>query len=159
MKRILQFILALLVTSALYAQPSLGAKAPDFTLPDANGKNISLSSLKGKVVMIDFWASWCRPCRQSNKQIQPLYEQYQSKGFEVLGVSLDDRKSAWLQAVKQDKIKWLQVIDPNATRGSRLLQVWNIQFIPSTFLLDKNGVLLAMNPDKDELKAWLKKLL
>lgn len=141
------------------AQPTIGSKAPDFALPDAAGKNISLSSLKGKVVLLDFWASWCRPCRVSNRQLQPVYDKYKGKGFEVLGVSVDERKTAWTNAVRQDKIEWLQVIDPMAVRGSRILQVWNVRFIPSTFLLDTKGTVLAVNPQKEELEAWLQKLL
>ncbi|WP_207492584.1 TlpA family protein disulfide reductase [Aridibaculum aurantiacum] len=159
MRKLILLLLTATIHFTVIAQPPVGAKAPEFTLADANGKNISLASLKGKVVMVDFWASWCRPCRQSNKELLPVYEKFRSRGFEVLGVSVDERKGAWINAVKQDKIKWLQVLDPEASRGSRLMQVYNVQFIPSTFLLDKHGVVVAVNPGREELEGWLKKLL
>lgn len=159
MKKLLFAFFTLLIAASLQAQPPVGAKAPNFSLPDADGKSISLSSLKGKVVLLDFWASWCRPCRVSNKELLPVYDKYKAKNFEILGVSVDERKGAWINAVKSDKITWLQVLDPEAARGSKVMQTWNIQFIPSTFLLDKNGVVVAIGPGKEELESWLKKLL
>ena len=96
---------ALLLTNiAVFAQPKVGTITPEIALPDANGQTISLSSLKGKVVLLDFWASWCGPCRRSNKETLSLYEQYKDKGFEILGVSIDENKEAWQKAVAQDKM-------------------------------------------------------
>ncbi len=86
-------------------------------LPTAKGDSITLASLKGKVILLDFWASWCGPCRSSNKKLVKLYEKYKSQGFEIFGVSLDEEKKDWEKAIAKDKISWLQVIDP---RGS-----WN----------------------------------
>ncbi|WP_018616499.1 TlpA family protein disulfide reductase [Segetibacter koreensis] len=147
------------ISASVYSQPPIGSKAPDISLPDANGQVIKLSSLQGKVVLLDFWASWCGPCRRSNGHTLAVYNQYKDKGFEVYGVSIDENKRAWENAVKQDKINWLQVIDTKAGYGNELTQTWNLQYIPSTFLIDKQGKIVAASPEKDELEKWLKKLL
>lgn len=159
MRQILAAIVFVLVATALHSQPRLGSKAPDISLPDAEGKVIKLSSLQGKIVLLDFWASWCGPCRKSNRQMTDLYDQYKNKGFEVYGVSIDDNKQAWANAIQQDKMKWLQVIDTRAATGNELTQTWNLQYIPSAFLIDKEGKIAAIAPEKDELEKWLKKLL
>ncbi len=88
-----------------------------------------------------------------------LYNQYKDKGFEVYGVSIDESKEAWANAIHQDKMKWMQVIDTRAGSGNELTQTWNLQYIPSAFLLDKEGKIVAVAPEKDELEKWLKKLL
>ncbi len=157
-----QFFIALssiLISAAVYSQPATGSKAPDISLPDANGQIIKLSSLEGKVVLLDFWASWCGPCRRSNGHTLSVYNQYKDKGFEVYGVSIDESKEAWANAVRQDKATWLQVIDTKAGTGNELTKTWNLQYIPSTFLIDKGGKIVAVAPEKDELEKWLKKLL
>jgi peroxiredoxin len=141
------------------AQPPVGSKAPDISLPNAKGDIVKLSSLRGKVVLLDFWASWCGPCRQSNRKMGPLYKQYKDKGLEVYAVSIDGNKNAWSNAVQQDKMDWLQVIDVKAERGNELTHTWNLQYIPSTFLIDKEGKIVAVGPEKDELETWLKRLL
>ncbi|MGI8634076.1 MAG: peroxiredoxin family protein [Segetibacter sp.] len=145
--------------STVKAQPPVGSKAPDVSLPNAKGEIVNLSSLRGKVVLLDFWASWCGPCRQNNRRMIPVYKQYKDKGLEVYAVSIDGNKNAWSRAVEQDKMDWLQVIDVKAERGNELTQTWNLQYIPSTFLIDKEGKIVAVGPEKDELEKWLKKLL
>lgn len=159
MKHLLAAIAFVLITTAIHSQPAIGTKAPDISLPDANGQIIRLSSLQGKVVLLDFWASWCGPCRRSNREMAPLYNQYKKKGFEVYAVSIDGSKQPWENAVKQDKSTWLQVIDTQAGTGNELTQTWNLQYIPSAFLIDKQGKIVAVAPQKDELEKWLKKLL
>jgi peroxiredoxin len=158
-----KFLLFVLVSACIgiesFAQPVPGDKAPEIALPNASGNILKLSDLKGKVVLLDFWASWCRPCRQGNRELQSLYKKYKSKGFEIYGVSIDEREGAWLNAVKQDKIEWLQVIDTKAARGSQMMYTWMIQYIPAAFLIDREGKLVAIHPEKDELEKLLKKLL
>ena len=160
MKYLLTIALITVLTSFnSFAQPKIGSKAPEINLPNINGGSTSLSSLKGKVVLIDFWASWCGPCRINNKRVLPVYNKYHDKGFEIYGISIDDNKVPWQKAVKQDQSGWIQVIDTKAATGNELTQTWNIQYIPSTFLIDKEGRIVAAGLEKDELETLLKKML
>ena len=104
MKKTFVLLSCLIISFAVSAQITVGSLAPEITLPDATGKMVSLSSFKGKVVLIDFWASWCKPCRASIPSVIKLQKKYQSKNFEVFGVSIDSKKKAWLGAIKKDKI-------------------------------------------------------
>ncbi len=160
MKKILAAVFAqVLWVGFLIAQPVVGSKAPEISLPDVNGKSISLTSLKGKVVLLDFWASWCGPCRINNKKTLPIYKKYQDKGFEVFGVSIDDNTGSWKKAMQQDKTNWKHVIDTKAANGNDLSKTWNLQYIPSTFLLDKEGKIVASGVDGEELEKLLKQML
>ncbi len=129
--------------------------APEVALPSLNGDTIRLSSLKGKVVLLDFWASWCGPCRTSNKGLVKLYPKFKDKGFEILGVSLDDDKTDWEKAVKKDKVSWLQVIDPGGWQSSTAMK-WGIMAIPTSYLIDRNGKLIAMDLEGKNLEKALK---
>jgi peroxiredoxin len=137
------------------AQYKIGANIPEIELPNAQNQKIKLSSLKGKYVLVDFWASWCSPCRAENPNVKRLYQQYKSKGFEVLGVSIDQKREDWLKAVKEDEITWLQVLDQN----SAVAQQFNVRAIPTTFLVDKNGVIIAKNLRGERLEEKLAELM
>ena len=154
---ILIFIFVLSAT-LVHAQIRQGYKAPDVALPTASGDTIRLSSLKGKVVLLDFWASWCGPCRVSNKGLVKLYPKYKEKGFEILGVSLDEDSKDWQKAVEKDKIKWLQVIDKGGWESNTVNQ-WRISAIQTSYLIDKEGTLIAMDLEGKELEKALKELL
>ncbi len=155
MRKIILFFAVLLIDFVSFAQPSKGNAAPEISLPNASGNSILLSSLKGKIVLIDFWASWCGPCRASNAELHNIYEKYKSKGFEIYGISVDNDVNSWLKAVQQDKIDWMQVNDATG----RVADKWNIDFIPNSFLLDANGKVIAENLDEKQLNKMLNKLL
>lgn len=129
----------------------------DFTLVSLQGDSIRLSSMKGKVFLLDFWASWCIPCRASNRQLVNLYNHYKEKGFEILGVSLDENIKDWKRAIIKDKISWLQVIDTNGWDAVAALK-WNIEAIPSSFLIDQLGNVVAVDPDKEKLESIVRTL-
>ena len=155
MKKAVSVFVVLFICVAGFAQPSVGEKAGEISLPDIKGNNLSLSSLQGKVVLIDFWASWCGPCRRSEPDLKKLYEKYQSKGFEIYGISVDEDKFAWKTAIKQDKINWLHVNDDKGVVAGK----WNVMFIPNTYLLDKTGKVVAVNPSHEQLNELIQKLL
>jgi peroxiredoxin len=123
---------------------AVGSPAPEISLPNPDGETISLSSFKGKYVMIDFWAAWCRPCRIENPNVVKMYEKYNDKGFEILGVSLDRTKDAWVKAIKDDGLEWPQVSDLKYFQ-SEAASTYNIQAIPATYLIDPDGKILAKN--------------
>jgi peroxiredoxin len=121
-----------------------GNPAPDIVLNDPNGIPVALSSLRGKVVLIDFWASWCRPCRDENPNNVRLYNRYKKDGFEIYAVSLDDNKEAWLKAIADDRLTWLHVSDLQKWNSS-VIPKYNIDAIPYTVLIDKEGKIIAKN--------------
>lgn len=137
---------------------AIGKAAPDITLPTPDGKPLSLSSLKGKYVLIDFWASWCGPCRQENPNVVRMYNKYKDKGFEIFGVSLDNTRDKWLGAIEKDQLTWPHVSDLKGWE-SAAAQLYNIQAIPQTLLLDKEGKIIARNLRGPELEAKVAELL
>jgi peroxiredoxin len=137
---------------------TIGQPAPEINLPSPDGADIALSSLRGKVVLIDFWASWCGPCRKEMPNVVKAYGKYKSKGFEIFGVSLDQEKNRWVEAIQKDGITWPQVSDLKQW-GSAVVKQYNIQGIPYTVLLDKEGKILAKNLRGEELDKKLSEVL
>lgn len=126
-------------------------EAPDIQLPDPSGKLVALSSLKGKVVLIDFWASWCKPCREESPNMVRLYNRFKDKGFEIYGVSLDKDKKAWTEAIQKDGLNWIHVSDLKYWQ-SDAAALYSITSIPATYLLDAQGKVLATNLRGQELE-------
>lgn len=137
---------------------AIGQSAPEFTQNDAAGKPLSLSSLKGKYVLVDFWASWCGPCRAENPNVVKAYKKYHPKGFDILGVSLDEDKDKWLEAVKKDHLDWNQVSDLQGWKNS-VAGLYGVQAIPMNFLLDKDGKIIAKGLRGEDLEEKLAALL
>jgi thiol-disulfide isomerase/thioredoxin len=136
----------------------VGAVAPDFTQNTPEGSPLTLSSLRGKYVMIDFWASWCQPCRREMPNVVTLYNKYKDKGFDIIGVSLDKEKDPWVKAIADDKLTWHHVSDLKFWQNEAAVK-YGIQSIPSTILLDKDGKIIAKNLRGDALAQKLEELL
>jgi peroxiredoxin len=135
---------------------AIGAQAPDFAQPNPAGKRVSLADYRGKYVLIDFWASWCSPCRAENPNVLKAYEAYKNRNFEVLGISIDDEKgrAKWLQAIADDHMPWTQVSDLRGPQNEAA-QRYNVQGIPQNFLIDPTGKIVASNLRGDDLVAQL----
>lgn len=134
-----------------------GAVAPEITLPDPDGITQSLSSLRGKIVLLDFWAAWCGPCRRENPTLVAAYAKYRDKGFEIFQVSLDKTKEAWQAAIKQDGLNWIHVSDLKFW-SSPAAKLYGVESIPANFLLDKEGKIIGSNLRGPALEEELAKL-
>lgn len=138
----------------------VGAAAPDFTQPDVDGKPVRLSQLKGKYVLLDFWASWCGPCRQNNPAIVQIYHDFKGRNFTILGISLDEKtgKANWLKAIKDDGLEWLQVSDLKHW-DNEVVKLYGVQAIPESILITPDGRIVAKGLAPDELRTKLNELL
>jgi peroxiredoxin len=137
---------------------AIGTEATDFTQADTAGIPVSLSSFKGKYVLVDFWASWCKPCRMENPNVLSAYERFKAKNFTVLGVSLDRSREAWIRAIQDDRLVWSQVSDLKFWNNA-VAQQYRIQQIPQNFLIDPNGKIVGKNLRGADLDSKLCALL
>ena len=168
-KLILMVAIVLLGSSFLnaFAQKQgleIGEKSPEIVLPSPEGKDVALSSLRNKVVLIDFWGTWCAPCVKEQPELAKLYKKYKNanfkngKGFEIFGVSLDAKKSNWENGIKSLNINWIQVSDLKFWR-SPVAKTYNIQELPYNLLLDGNGTILAKNLHGEELGKMITRFM
>jgi thiol-disulfide isomerase/thioredoxin len=158
MKKIFFVLVIIAAGYSVKAQIKLGAPVPEISLPNVNDSIVNLSSFKGKVVLIDFWASWCGPCRQANPSVVKLYNKYKDKGFEVFGISIDNKKHDWIKAIKKDKIKYTQVNDHGGW-NSGVAASFGIDMIPTSFLVDKNGNVVAIDAEGKKLDKLVSELV
>ncbi|MFR7822383.1 MAG: TlpA family protein disulfide reductase [Odoribacter splanchnicus] len=137
---------------------SIAATAPDFTLTTPEGKQVSLYSVKGKLKIIDFWASWCGPCRMENPNMVKLYNDFKDKGLAIISVSLDERKAPWMQAIKKDSMPWTHV---SSLKGWKcdVVKQYKIDAVPSIIVLDENNRILARNIRAEKLRAFVTEYL
>ena len=137
---------------------AIGKQAPDFTQNDTAGHPVTLSSFKGKYVLLDFWASWCGPCREENPTVVEAWHKYHDKGLEILGVSLDQKEQSWKDAIRQDHLTWTHVSDLKFWQNA-LVKAYGVQSVPQNFLIDPNGRIIARGLRGEELDKKLGEIL
>lgn len=137
---------------------AVGSEAPDIVMTGADGQERRLSDLRGKVVLIDFWASWCRPCRAENPNVVRLYQRYHDSGFDIFSVSLDNNRDAWLRAIDADGLVWANHVSDLRGWSSAAGRLYGISSIPATLLLDRDGKVLARNLRGQQLENKLKEI-
>lgn len=142
----------------LWSTLTVGVSAPNFALPDTNGTMVSLHDFRGKYVLIDFWASWCAPCRAENPNVLKAYNAFKNANFTVVGISMDNRRDNWMKAIHEDGLPWNQLSDLMGSK-SEISNLYDIAIIPQNYLIDPNGIIVAKNLIGEELYDKLKKLL
>ena len=135
-----------------------GGIAPDFTQEDVDGKPFQFSSIKGKYVLIDFWASWCVPCRKENPNVVKAYQKYKDKNFEIVGISLDTQRESWIKAIADDKLEWINVSDLKGWKNEVSMD-YGIKAVPSNFLVDPEGKIIGVNLRGEDLEKKLAEIL
>ncbi len=151
------FLPKLLEQVNILSLANIGTLAEDLAYPDPEGNIINLSSLRGKYVLVDFWASWCKPCRFENPQVLELYKKYKDKGFEIYGYSLDKDKDAWVNAIAEDQINWIHTSDLQFWQAEGAKK-YGVQSIPATFLIDPDGYIIARDFRSVELGKKLQQI-
>ncbi|WP_262708981.1 TlpA disulfide reductase family protein [Winogradskyella algicola] len=142
----------------LKEQAEIGGQFIDFEMVDKNGELKKLSDLKGKIIFLDFWASWCAPCRKENPNLVKTYEKFKPKGFEIFAVSLDENKENWIKAIEKDKLNWYHVNDLKGN-GNKASLIYGVEGIPDSFLIDQNGIIVARDLRGKELDKKLTELM
>jgi peroxiredoxin len=142
----------------LIAKFLIGKTAPDFVQQSPDGKSIRLSDFRGKYVLLDFWASWCIPCRRDNPNLVKAYASFNKKGFEIIGISLDQEKNDWKSAIRQDGLNWVHVSDLKGWNNNVSRNLYKIKSVPANYLIDPKGIIIAKNLRGEQLMIKLKEL-
>jgi peroxiredoxin len=149
------FMLHIFFSFVVQAQVKVGDALPTFTLLNANSEKVLSSSFKHKFVLIDFWASWCAPCRVGNKGLVELYDMLSQDKIQIIGISVDTDKSKWVKAIAKDKIKYTQLSDPKGFEAATAVQ-FGVDELPSKFLFNEKGILIAKNPTEEAIIRFIK---
>jgi peroxiredoxin len=145
-----------LIVNITTAQINVGDTIPSVTLKSSHNKEVSITSFKGKYVLIDFWASWCAPCRLGNKKLVKLHNEVTSDKIEIIGISIDTDTNKWLKAIEKDKIKFTQLIDSKGFDAVTAVQ-FGVDELPSKYLFNQEGILIAKNPSEEEIIKLIEK--
>lgn len=132
------------------AQLKIGDSLPNFKLNNPKNEEIYISSFKGKIVLIDFWASWCAPCRKGNKELVKLHKESDTSKFEIIGISVDKDLTKWKKAIEKDNVKFKQLNDPNGFDAPTAI-LFGVEELPSQYLFDTNGILVVINPTQEQI--------
>lgn len=155
MKKIVILFLLIATVTNSKAQIKIGDAIPSITLKSNTNNVIDITSFKGKYVLVDFWASWCAPCRLGNKKLVKLHNEISSSKVEIIGISIDTDANKWLKAIEKDKIKFTQLIDPKGFDANAALQ-FGVEELPSKYLFNPEGILIAKNPSEEEIMKLIK---
>ena len=156
MRRIVFAFFLIANISIATAQIKVGDTIPSITLKSSSNEDVNIKSFKGKYVLIDFWASWCAPCRLGNKKLVKLHKEVSSDKIEIIGISIDTDANKWLKAIEKDKIKFTQLIDSKGFDAETAVQ-FGVDELPSKFLFNQDGILIAKNPTEEEILKLIEK--